>query len=219
MQLPKAAIWQLYALATAVAALVLSLLFRGPWSPVFAIAIAAVMGWYVSIIAQMVRTRRMPLDFTASHAIAGAISLMLAIVVGIALTFIGGDSSAGARLAPVYGVLGLLGFFSNFIIGMSYQLFAGFVARARTGAGWPAVTISEISIFRPRIFILIAFNLAIAILVAGFLGGSVGVARIGASIAAAGGHVYCAITIWTLSFAFRQALPASARRASLRVLP
>ncbi len=219
VQLPAAAKWQVYALAAALIGLVASLLMESSIAPYFAIAIVAAIVWYVAIIARMVRTRRMPLDWTPLHAIAGVTSLGIAMALGIALSFSGGGSELGARLAPAYGAIGLLGFFSNFIIGMSYQLFPGIVGRTRTSAGWPPVTIAEISLPKPRMFVFAAFNLGIAILAAGFLADAVDLARFGASLVAAAGIVYACTTIWTLSFAFRSTLPASIANSPLRVLP
>ncbi len=219
IQLPASAKWQIYVMSAAVAGLVVSLLMQSSVAPVFAIAMALAIVWYVAIIARMIRTRRMPLDWTPLHAIAGVVSLAAAIALGIALSFAGGDSELGARLAPAYGAIGLLGFFSNFIIGMSYQLFPGIVGRTRTSAGWPPVTIAEISIPKPRLFVFAAFNIGVVVLAAGFLADAVDIARFGASLVAAGGIVYACITMWTLSFAFRPALLASIAESPLRVLP
>ncbi|HVA82212.1 MAG TPA: hypothetical protein VNF29_14895 [Candidatus Binataceae bacterium] len=215
---PRHALWQLYALAAAVSGLAMSLFFGLPGETIFAVAIAGAMAWYVAIIARIVATRRMPLNWTPRHAIAGLAGLALAAALGITLTLTGGDSVWGARIAPAYGVAGLLGFFSNFIIGMSYQLFPGFVVRARQGRGWIAVTIAEISIVRPRWLIFAAFNGGVAIMLAGFLAGRLEVIRTGTILAAAGAVVYSAVTLWTLSFAFRATVPAAAQTA-LRVLP
>ena len=137
---------------------------------------------------------------------------------GLALTFTGAQSEYGSRIAAAYGVMGLLGWISNFIIGMSYQLFAGFVARARTTLGWPAVTIAELSIARTRPFVFIAYNLGVAMVAGGLLAGSIDLAVAGSACIAAGGVVYSVVALWTLSFAYRRAMP-SAARTDLRILP
>ncbi|HUY38504.1 MAG TPA: cbb3-type cytochrome c oxidase subunit I [Candidatus Binataceae bacterium] len=217
--LPRHAIWQLYALAAAVSALAISLFFGLRGETIFAIAIAAAMGWYIAIIARMAATRRMPLDWTPRHALTGVASLAIALALGITLTRIGGDSVWGARIAPAYGVAGLLGFFSNFIIGVSYKLFPAFVTRARQGRGWPAVTIDELSIVRARWFVFGAFNGGVVLMIAGFLAGAPDLTRAGAILTAAGGVVYSATTLWTLSFALRAAAQSSSAQTSLRVLP
>ena len=217
--LPRHAIWQLYALAAAVSALAVSLFFGLEGETVFAIAIAAAMGWYIAIIGRIVVTRRMPIDWTPRHALVGVASLAIALALGIALTRAGGDSVWGARIAPAYGVAGLLGFFSNFIIGMSYKLFPAFVTRARQGRGWPAVTIDELSIVRTRWFVFGAFNGGVALMITGFMAGAIELAGTGAILIAAGGIVYSSTTLWTLSFAFRAAVPTAATQTSLRILP
>jgi hypothetical protein len=218
VMIPRHAIWQLYALAAAVSALAISLFFGLPGETIFAIAIGAAMAWYIAIIARIVATRRMPIDWTPRHAIAGIAGLAIAVGLGISLTFFGGDSFWGARIAPAYGVAGLLGFFSNFIIGMSYQLFPGFVVRARQGRGWRAATIAELSIVRTRWWVFGAFNAGIAVMIAGFLGGALEVIIAGTILVAAGGVVYSIVTLWTLGFAFRAAVPAAAQTA-FRILP
>jgi hypothetical protein len=161
----------------------------------------------------------MPLDWTPMHAMAGVVSLAIALALGITLSFVGGDSAPGARLAPAYGVIGLLGFFSNFIIGMSYQLFPGIVARARTEAGWPAVTIAEISVAGPRPFVFAAYNGGVVLVAAGFITSVVELAVAGTMLVAVAGMTYAATTMWTLSFAFRRSIPRAARESPLRVLP
>jgi hypothetical protein len=52
----------------------------------------------------------------------------------------------------------------------------------------------------------------------GLLAGSVDLAVAGSVCIAAGGIVYSAVTLWTLSFAYRAAMP-SAARTDLRILP
>jgi hypothetical protein len=219
IQLPAAAKWQLYGLATAVVGLVASLLLRSGMVPTFAIAIALSMAWYLLIVARMVGTRRMPLDWTLLHALAGVTGLAMTAGLGIALSFAGGDSALGARLAPAYGVMGLLGFFSNFIVGMSYQLFPGIVSRARTGAGRAPVRIGEISITRTRLFVFLTLNGGVLLLAGGFLENAVRIAQLGATMITVAGLIYCAVTLWTLSFAFRDSMPRAARETTLRVLP
>jgi hypothetical protein len=219
IRLPAAAKWQLYALATTVVGLVAALLLRSGMASTFAIAISLSMVWYLRIVARMVRTRRMPLDWTPLHALAGVIGLAAAAGLGIALSFIGADSALGARLAPAYGAMGLLGFFSNFIVGMSYQLFPGFVARARTSAGRASVTIAEISKTRTRLFVFLTLNGGVLLLAGGFVEDAVHIAELGAAMITAAGLVYSAVTLWTLSFAFRDSIPRAARETSLRILP
>ena len=218
MQLPRSAAWQLWALAIATIALGVTLLVGLPGEVLWSAAIAVSLLAYVITIGRLMRTRRLPMDFTPMHAIAGIIWLVLAIACGLALAIFGPQGAAGNRIAAAYGATGLLGWISNFIIGMSYQLFPGFVARARTTMGWPAVTIAELSIKSPRWTIFLSFNGGVALLAIGFMMSSVALAQLGAVGIGLGGIIYSATTLWTLSFAYRAGIPSAAHNP-LRVLP
>lgn len=218
IKLPAAAIWQLYALTIGIVGLGVTLLIRVPGVTFWSVVIAASLLAYIFTIGRLVRTRRMPIDWTSRHAICGIAWLVIAIAMGLALTLTGADGDYGSRIAAAYGVMGLLGWISNFIIGMSYQLFPGFVTRARTSAGWAPVTIAELSIPRPRPFVFLAYNLGVAMVVCGLLAGSIDLAITGSAWIAAGGLVYAAVTLWTLSFAYRATMPPAAR-TELRILP
>jgi hypothetical protein len=218
IELPPAAIRQLYALTIGIVGLGVTLLIGVAGVTVWSGVIAASLLAYIFTVGRLVRTRRMPLDWTSRHAICGVLWLVIAIAMGLALTVTGADGEYGSRIAAAYGVMGLLGWISNFIIGMSYQLFAGFVARARTVVGWPAVTIAELSIARTRPFVFVAYNLGVAMVAGGLLAGSIDLAVAGSACIAVGGVVYSAVTLWTLSFAYRAAMP-SAARTDLRILP
>lgn len=216
--LPRDAIWQIYALAAAVLGLGFTLLLGLRGAPLWAILIVLALASYVDTIARMVGSRRMPLDWTTRHALAGLVWLGVSAVLGVILSFTGAQSEIGARIASAYGFAGLLGFISNFIIGMSYQLFAGFVARARVMQGWMAVTIAELSKPRPRPFVFVAFNGGLVIAVAALLAGFVPAAVAGAAASGIAGLVYAGVTLWTLSFAYRRAAPRAAKN-ELRVVP
>jgi hypothetical protein len=218
LALPPAAIWQLYALTIGIVGLGATLLSGLAGATLWSVVIAASLLAYIFTIGRLVRTRRMPLDWTPRHAICGILWLFMAIAMGIALTFTGAGGEYGSRIASAYGVMGLLGWISNFIIGMSYQLFPGFVARARSAAGWPPVTILELSVPQPRPFVFVAYNLGVAMVVVGLLAGSIDLAVAGSASIAAGGIVYAAVTLWTLSFAYRSSMPPAAR-SELRLLP
>jgi len=81
------------------------------------------------------------------------------------------------------------------------------------------VTIDELSIVRARWFVFGAFNGGVVLMIAGFLAGAPDLTRAGAILTAAGGVVYSATTLWTLSFALRAAAQSSSAQTSLRVLP
>jgi len=135
--------------------------------------------------------------------------LVIAIAIGLALAVNGAGSVAGNRIASAYGVVGLLGWVSNFIIAMSYQLFPGFVSRARLIRGFPVVRAAELSTSTHRPFIFIAYNLGVAIIAGGLLAGATTLAIVGAISVAAAGILYCTTMLWTLSLAYRSETPAA----------
>ena len=213
---PSAATWQLYSLAAGILGLGMTLMFDLRGAMFWSVAIAASLLAYVGIVARMMWAGRLPRGWTSRHAICGITWLVIAIAMGLALTFIGAGSVAGNRVASAYGAAGLLGWVCNFLIAMSYQLFPGFVARARLIRGFPAVRAAELSTSTQRPFIFIAYNLGVATILVGLLAGSIALAIAGTVLVAVAGIVYCATTLWTLSYAYRSTTPA-ASRADLRV--
>lgn len=205
--LPRAAIYQLYALAIGVIGLATTMLasLRGvsAWSALVAISLVA----YLATMARLVRTRRIALDWTARHALAGFLWLVAAAAAGVALSLSGAASLIGGRIAAAFGAASLLGFFSNFIIGMSYRLFVAFVIRARAAAGWPAAMADSLVYARPRPLVFATFNAGVAILVAGFLTGGQTLVQAGAALVALGGVIYVAATLGTLRFAYQRSTP------------
>ena len=157
-----------------------------------------------STMARLVWTHRKPIDWSVRHAIGGIAWLMVAIALGITLAFMGAESELGARIASGYGVAGILGWFGNFIIGISYYLFPGFVIRARSLQRWRPMGAAEISTQLLRSIVFGAFNFGLVLVVAGLLASRIGVCIIGAIAIAMGGLMYSTATMWTLSFAYRR---------------
>jgi len=217
-QVPRSALLQLFALAAATIVLFTALL-AGAWNvTAWAVVTGIALGAYAVIFPGLIASRSGPLDWTMGHVLAAMVCLVLSIIAGIALAQIGVGSPFGARLACAYGVLGLLGWVSNFIVGMSYQLFTGFVARARSALGWPYLSIAELSISRGRPLVFCALNSGVLLMAGGLLADRATVAIAGASLIALAGLVYSAAMAWTLSFAYRRATPPDSTRI-LRVLP
>lgn len=215
--LPRIALWQVVALAVATLGLGTSLLLRLPGVGVCGLAAAGALLVYALVIAMVVRSRRKAIDWGVGHAMAGVLWLIVALALSQAVTWLGGWSVGGARFAGALVTAALLGWAGNFIIGMSYQLFPGFVGRVRRALRFTSLTIAELSIQRPRPFILLAFNAGLIAIVVAFvfraptLGAGGGWLVLGAVVP------YAAITCWTLSFAYRASVPPS--RPSLRVMP
>jgi hypothetical protein len=197
VELPRAATWQLYGLAVAVAGLGLALLGGIGGAPIWSIAVMAALLAYVGVLGALVRNRRMPIDWT--------------------LTWIDAGTALGNGVAGAYGVLGLLGWVTNFIVGMSYQLFPGFIAGLRVTAGWPRLSIAELSLPRFRPFVFFSLNVGVLLLAAALIAADVLLARLGAIIIATGGLVYVTVMARTLSYAYRPAVPRAASHP-LRVL-
>jgi hypothetical protein len=133
------------------------------------------------------------------------------------LALSGVSSGFGNRLACAYGVIGLLGWVSNFIVGMSYQLFAGFVARVRSALDWPHMRVGDLSITNGRPLVFCALNGGVLMMAGGLLADWIKIAVAGASLIALAGLAYSAAMAWTLSFAYRRG-PAPASDRVLRAV-
>jgi len=205
--LARTATWQVYMLMAGVAALATTLLARLPGAVLWTALVVVSLLAYLATMARLMRARRRALDWTTRHALAGLLWMLAAIAAGLALARTGAGSLEGSRIAAAFGAAGLLGFFSNFIVGMSYHLFAGFVVRARGAKGRVAAKADSLSDPRPRLAIFVLFNTGIVVLAGGLLAGSVTVAQAGAVVAALGGLTYSAIMLRTLSFAYCGVLP------------
>ncbi len=218
VELPRGAMWQLYGLAVAVAGLGIALLGRFGGASFWSVAIMMALLAYIAVLVSLVRKRRMPIDWSMRHALAGVVCLVLSAGLGLSLVWIDPDSALGNRIAGAYGVLGLLGWVTNFIVGMSYKLFPGFIAGLRETAGWPKLGIAELSLPRYRPFVFFSLNSGNLVLAGGLITAQVALARVGAVVIAGGGLVYVAVMAWTLSYAYRRSVPRAASDP-LRILP
>ncbi|PWB80297.1 MAG: hypothetical protein C3F08_04780 [Candidatus Methylomirabilota bacterium] len=204
---PRVAIWQLYGLAAGVAGLAMSLLGWIPEAPIWSVVILLALLTYVGVLSTLVRKRRTPIDWTMRHALAGIVCLLLAIGCGFSLLWIDPDSELGNRVAGAYGVLGLLGWVTNLIIGMSFKLFPGFVVGVRERRGWPKLAIAGPALQRCRPLVFVSLNIGVLTLAGGLVAAQIPVARLGAIVLAMGGLLYVAVMGHTLSYAYRAAAP------------
>ena len=207
LTLPRVAMWQLYSLATGVAGLGLSLLGWIPGASIWSVAIMLALLAYIAVLQSLVRNRRIPIDWTMRHALVGIVCLVLSVGLGFWLLWIDPGSAIGNRVAGAYGVLGLLGWVTNFIIGMSYKLFPGFVVGVRERRGWPKLAIAELSLLRCRPLVFFLMNAGVLTLAGGLITAQVAVARLGALVIALGGLIYVAVMARTLSYAYRSSVP------------
>jgi hypothetical protein len=211
-QVPRLAVVQVFALAAATIALFLALIAGAVNVGLWTVLTMGVLAAYAIIFQRILRDRRLPADWTLHHAMAAVFCLMLAAAAGLFLAVTGVGSAFDAHMACAYGLLGLLGWASNFIVGMSYQLFTGFVARARSVLGWPFLSPVELSASSGRPLVFCALNAGVLIMAGGLLAGHVMIAQAGAWLIALGGLVYSATMARTLSFAYRRAAPAAPDR-------
>src|SRR5574337_877148 len=181
LTLPRVAVWQLYGLAAGVAGLAMALLGWIPGASVWSVVVMLGLLTYVGVLSTLVRNRRTPIDWTMRHALAGIVCLLLAVGLGFSLLWIDPDSALGNRVAGAYGVLGLLGWVTNLIIGMSFKLFPGFVIGVRDRRGWPKLAISRaLQRFQPLVFV--SLNIGVLMLAGGLAAAQIPVARFGAVI-------------------------------------
>jgi hypothetical protein len=126
---PRPARLQVLSLSVIVPLLVVALLARSTLVMPLAAAAAASLLWYVVIVLRLLRARRMPLDWSIRHVQAAMVHLCIAVVCGLAFAFeVDVRSALGTHLAVAYGVLALLGWVSNFVIGVGSRLAPGLSA-------------------------------------------------------------------------------------------
>lgn len=197
-------------LAAAVGGLAVGLLVRSPYSSVAALAVAAALLTYAGLVLRVIASHQLPLDWTAWHAVAGAAWCVLATLAGLAVAATGADSELGAGLSSAYAIAGLLGWFSNLLIGVSYKLFPAFVSGARSELGRPSVPIALLGVpekLRPAIFVL--YNAGMAMSVGGLTFGLASVLGVGTASLAVAGSVYGGWTLRTMAFVFIEPRPSS----------
>jgi hypothetical protein len=207
--MPRVAIWQVGGLTVATLGLGTSLLLRlrpvRAWG--FAAALALVA--YVFVMVTLVRNRRMALDCSGGHALAGMLWLVAAIVLGVIVSWLGGWSVEGAPFAGALVTAALLGWAGNFIMGMSYRLFPAFVTKARAALHFPQLKNGELSISWPRPFILVGFNAGVTVIAAAFIFRAPTFAAAGGWLVLGSVVPYAAITWSILSFAYRSSAAPS----------
>ncbi|MBF6569321.1 MAG: hypothetical protein IVW54_10655 [Candidatus Binataceae bacterium] len=205
--IPRAALWQLYALAMGAAALATVLIARRGGALILGAAVVAAIAVYLAIMASVMMTRRGPIDWTMRHALCGMGWLIVASVLGLILDAAGADTVTGNRAACGFAAAGLLGWVSNYIIGMSYRLTPGLVDRVRADSGWRAVSgkrmSSVIAPMHPQLWIWSLFNLGVAAATIGLVVANIVLAEIGAAACAAAAIIYAALMCAILAKAYR----------------
>lgn len=128
--LPAPARRQIVVLACLVPALVIALLLRSEMSRLVAVAVMVTLAWYGALIMRMIRTRRMPIDWSIMHVVAALAHLAGAVAGALTLLFaVDPGTVLGNRVVLAYGMLALVGWVSNFIIGVASRLLAGLAGK------------------------------------------------------------------------------------------
>ena len=133
--MPKArlAVPGVVVLEAGVAGLFVSLLFGSPAAGVFTLLITVGFGIFLSQVGWMLRNRRPPPaglprpDLGVWHAVQALIYLVASLGLGLVLVF-SAESDLTYRLAPLYGVFGLLGFFGQLVVGVESRILPMFAA-------------------------------------------------------------------------------------------
>jgi hypothetical protein len=217
LDLTGAALRQVVLLAAWVVLLVATLLAPSRFVWLAALGVAAAFAAYLVLLARLVASHRLPIDWTARHAMASGVWLAIAIGLGLALLGRSVDLAPGAQLAAAYGIAALFGWMTNLVIGISYKLFPGFVAAARSERGRMAVPIATLGVAqRAQVPIFLLVNAGLVATVGGLAIGWVPMAVVGSVAVAAGGLAYVALTARTLAFTV---IDPGRQRTSLAVLP
>lgn len=151
-------------------------------------------------------------DLGVGHALQALIYLIVALALGIYLAFVE-ESALTYRLAPVYGVAGLLGFFGQLILGIESRILPMFAAyyanRGACGAG-PAVKPHEMPSRSAQVIVFLLWTGGVPVLAAGMSLQRTDIVRLGSALLllAALGAAFNQARV--LAFAFRRKVPRAA---------
>jgi len=184
---PCSARAQMIALVVLVPLLVTALLLRAhDLAVVAALLVVAAIAWYAVLLWRLLRTRRLPLDWSLAHVLAALLHLAGAILCALLLlVLVDPESELGNRLVLTYGVLSLIGWISNFIVGMASRMAPGLMGKGSR----PLLPRGQ----RGLLFGLL--NAGIVAVVAGILSGSALALRIAAALPLAAALLFGAASL------------------------
>jgi hypothetical protein len=122
---PAAARRQVLLLTCAAAWLVAALLLRSASALPAALLVVAAMAWYGAIIVGLARVRRMPIDWSLRHVFTALAHLAVAALAGLSLFAVDPGTELGSRLVLTYGIVLLVGWISNYIVGIGTRMAPG----------------------------------------------------------------------------------------------
>ena len=128
---PRSTRAQMVALVLLAPLLVTALLLRAhDLATVTALLVVAAIAWYAVLLWRLLRTRRLPLDWSLAHVLAALLHLAgAALCALLLLVLVDPESDLGNRVVLTYGVLALIGWISNFIVGMASRVAPGLLGK------------------------------------------------------------------------------------------
>jgi hypothetical protein len=198
-----------------VVGLFVALQFGSPAAGIFALLIAAGFGIFLSQVGWMLRHRRPPPvghprpDLGVWHAVQALIYLVVSLGLGLFLAF-SPESDLTYRLAPLYGVFGLLGFFGQLVVGVETRIlpmFAAYYANRNACQVGPVIMPHQMTSRPLQWAVLLLWTTGIPLLAAGMSRSSVSLVRSGASLLLFAASAMTLNTILILRHAFLRPVP------------
>ena len=195
--------------------LFIALLLGSRAAGIFSLLIAAGLAIFLSHVGWMLRNRRPPPaghprpDLGVWHAVQALVYLVVALGIGLFLAFTS-ESELTYRLAPLYGVFGLLGFFGQLVVGVETRIlpmFAAYYANRNACQVGPVIKPYQM-ISRPlqwAVFLL--WTAGIPLLACGMSLPSASFVRSGASLLLGAALAMALNTVLILRHAFPRPLP------------
>ena len=172
--------------------LAVALIGQWPWAPFAALVVVAGLAVFASRLVWMVRRRRpapptlLRPDFAMGHVASAVLCLALACTLGVAI-LLAPRAPWKMKTILAYGVLGLVGFLAQMVVGVSARLIPLYnYLRALPGSNLSAVLTSPYALPNRRLqaMILLLWSLGVPLLAAGFASDSVTLVRTAATLLA-----------------------------------
>jgi hypothetical protein len=193
-----------------VVGLFVALLFRNPAAGIFSLLIAAGFGIFLSQVGWMLRNRRPPPaghprpDLGVWHAVQALMYLVVALGLGMFLIF-APESELTYRLAPLYGVFGLLGFFGQLVLGVETRIlpmFAAYYANRNACQVGPVIKPYQMTSRPLQWAVFLLWTAGIPLLAGGMSLSSASLVRSGASLLLCAASAMALNTVLVLRHAF-----------------
>ena len=207
-----------------VVGLFVALLFGSPAAGIFALLITAGFGIFLSQVGWMLRNRRPPPaghprpDLGVWHAVQALTYLVVSLGLGLILVF-SPESELTYRLAPLYGVFGLLGFYGQLVVGVETRIlpmFAAYYANRSACQVGPVIKPHQMTSRPLQWVIFLLWTAGIPLLGAGMSLPSASLVRSGASLLLFAALAMTVNSVLILRHAISTSPPSSRRTESVR---